>query len=493
METSPKILEEKLHQIWLNQEFVKELITFAGEKIKVINPGTYNGDSAGPDFKHARIQIGNLTFVGDVEIDYDYSNWKTHAHNINKRYNKVILHVTYLNKQKHHYIYTSEGRKVPTIALVNFIEEGLINNLLEQKQTKANLNKIKLKCAYEVDAVDSETRRKFILKYGITRFQKKSERIFRRLKELKYLKELQLKEPVIRYELTKEFNEKKFTHKDFKDTYLWNQVLYELIFEALGYSKNKNIMLRLAQNINIEFLQKLENDTDLGEKFEAMIFGIAGLLPQIEGLKKNEISEYVVELNKKWNELKHLYDNKLFEETQWHFLGQRPQNFPTIRIAGGIKLLKAILHENLTGKIIKKFTEIHDTKVLINSVRSLFIIKSSGYWKTHYVFEKKAKNEIKYFIGVSRADEIFINVLLPFLSVYFDMFGNEAVSKKVLKVYNDYEQKMDNKIVRDVAESLQLFGLNKKTIYMQGMIEVYRKLCTKNKCLECEIGREVFG
>jgi hypothetical protein len=233
METSPKILEEKLHQIWLNQEFVKPLITKTGDKISIIHPGTYNGDSAGPDFKHARIQIGSLTFVGDVEIDYDYSNWKTHGHNINKRYNKVILHVTYLNKQKHHYIYTSEGRKVATIALIDFVEDGLITNLLEQKQTKKKLNKIILKCADEIGTVDDETRRKFILKYGIKRFQKKSERIFRRLKELKYLKDLQINEPVVRYELTKEFNEKEFTHEDFKDTFLWKQILYELVFEAL--------------------------------------------------------------------------------------------------------------------------------------------------------------------------------------------------------------------------------------------------------------------
>ncbi len=492
METSPKILEEKLHRIWLNQEFAKSLITKNNEKIVVLNPGNYNNDSAGPDFKHARIQIGNLTFVGDVEIDYDYSNWKTHGHNINKRYNKVILHVTYLNKQKHHYIYTSEGRKVPTIALIDFVEDGLIDNLLEQKHYKKNLNKIILKCASEIDTIDLEERRKFILKLGFNRFQKKSSRIFRRLKELKFLKELQLKEPVIRYELTKAFAEKEFTHQDFNDTSLWEQVLYELVFEALGYSKNKNMMLKLAQNLDLEFLKKIENDSELKLKLEALYFGVAGLLPETEGLTKDQISEHVYELNEQWNKLKLLYDNKLFDETQWHFLGQRPQNFPTVRIIGGMKIANDILHNNLTGKIIKKFLEINDTKVLINSVRSLFIIKSGGYWKTHYIFEKLAKTEIKYFIGVSRADEIFINILLPFLSVYFDMFGNEASSKKVLKVYNDYEQRMDNKIVRDVAENLQLFGLNKKTIYMQGMIEVYRKLCSRNKCLECEIGKQVF-
>ena len=36
-----------------------------------------------------------------------------------------------------------------------------------------------------------------------------------------------------------------------------------------------------------------------------------------------------------------IYDGKKFDETQWHFFGQRPQNFPTVRISGGAKILEA--------------------------------------------------------------------------------------------------------------------------------------------------------
>ena len=76
---------------WLNQDFINDLNTSDGESVSVINPGEYNTDSGGPDFKHARIKIGRLTFVGDVEIDCDYSDWKNHGHNINKNYNKIIF------------------------------------------------------------------------------------------------------------------------------------------------------------------------------------------------------------------------------------------------------------------------------------------------------------------------------------------------------------------------------------------------------------------
>ena len=123
----------------------------------------------------------------------------------------------------------------------------------------------------------------------------------------------------------------------------------------------------------------------------------------------------------------------------------------------------------------------------------MFVIKSSGFWKKHYVFDQPSNGEIKYFVGASRADEMIINVILPFLSVYFDVFGNVELAKKVLRIYNVYNQNSDNRIVRDVAEGLNVTHFLRKAIYTQGMIELFRTKCSKGKCLECEIGKEVFN
>ena len=70
---------------------------------------------------------------------------------------------------------------------------------------------------------------------------------------------------------------------------------------------------------------------------------------------------------------------------------------------------------------------------------------------------------------------------------------SDAESIPFWDVYNEYDQRTDNKIVREVANGLQLHDLNKKSIYSQGMIEVYRNYCTKNKCLECKIGEQIFN
>jgi hypothetical protein len=147
----------------------------------------------------------------------------------------------------------------------------------------------------------------------------------------------------------------------------------------------------------------------------------------------------------------------------------------------------------LIEALSKKIIEIKNLNVLINSVRTMFVLKSRGYWKDHYILGKESKESVKYFIGVSRADEIMINVILPFFTVYYQVFGKDELAKKVVKTYSIYPQNSDNKIVRDVAEGLTTADCLKKTVLTQGLLELFRSYCSKKKCLECEIGNKIFS
>ena len=486
------ISENELQAIWKKQSFTSSLKTQSGDIISVLNVGELNSDSSGPDFKNARVRIGYLVYVGDIEIDSEYSNWKSHGHNIDSKYNKVVLHVSLINKNNHHYIYTKDGRKVPNITLSKFVKKEFYEKVNTEVLKKRENNSRMLKCSSVSDSIEMSKKREYIAKLGIERFSKKCNRTYERLKELAYLRELNIKEPTIKYSLRPEFNKKEFSHEDFKEKTLWQQLLYEQLFEALGYTQNKQIMLKLSKAVNIDLVQNHFTNKESGS-IDSIFFNVAGLIPQVKSLPKDEVSEYTLKLANEWERIGSAYDGERFDETDWHFFRIRPQNFPTIRIAGGIKYLDMIVNRNLIGTIITKIEEIRKIPILINSIRSLLIIRSSGYWRKHYIFDQQSKIEIKYFVGVSRADEIFVNVLLPFFMVYFDAFGKTELSKKILKIYNEYEQKGDNKITRQVADGLKVTPLLKNTIYVQGMIELYRSYCSKNKCLECEIGKVVFS
>ncbi|MDX9925221.1 MAG: hypothetical protein RBS48_10680, partial [Ignavibacteriaceae bacterium] len=66
-------------------------------------------------------------------------------------------------------------------------------------------------------------------------------------------------------------------------------------------------------------------------------------------------------------------------------------------------------------------------------------------------------------------------------------------AKKILKIYEIYNQKSDNSLITDMAKALGILEESKRTIISQGMIELFRGYCSKNRCLECEIGKIVFN
>lgn len=487
-----KIKESFLYEIWNHHDFHKNLTTPDGEDIVILDKGIQNHELAGPDFHNARIVIGNLTYVGDVEIDCAYSDWKTHGHHLDNKYNRVILHVSLINKSNFSHVYTRDGRKVPTVCLNEYLDPQLIESVTHEFEESQKKSIKVLKCDQVNESISREEKEKILSQLGVVRFEKKCRKIFERLKELKFISEMKLKEPVISYELSSKFLEKNFDHKDFDDKEIWQQLLLELIFEALGYSKNKTQMVDLAKNANIQFLSQIENDGIIIEKYEAVLLYVSGLMQNSKVASNPQTVEYLERLNLHWNSIRSIYDGKLMDETEWHFFRLRPQNFPTIRIAGGARIIFSLLHGNMIRIMIKKILEINSYSVLINSLRSLIMIKANGYWRNHYVFDEDSSTDLKYFVGISRADEIVVNVLIPFFTVYFDVFGNKALSKKLFKLYTSFQQKAENQIIADVSSSLKLNEAAKKTVVAQGMIELYRNFCIRNKCLECGIGKRVF-
>ncbi len=487
MLTEQKISEKDLYKVWLNFDFDSDLRTTSGEKITILDKGVLDIETSGPDFKNAKIKIGNFLFTGDVEVELDYKCWKTHGHNIDRKYSKTILHVCLFNKFNQPYVYSKDGRKIPSLCLEKILDENIINQFSDIDLDSNN----KIRCCTEIN---DEIKYKFLgyLKtLGIERFNKKCDSFLFRMKELKFLDELKIKEPVISYNLRPEFLNRKFEYSDFDDKGLWQQLFYELIFEALGYSKNKLIMQRLAQTADLKFFKKFANSENKRKIIESTLFNVSGLFPEIDTNK--EQSEYLLEIKNLWENLSRIYDSEKFDKTDWDFFKLRPHNFPTLRIAAGARIVNELLFNDFIPVIIRKIREINNLKVLINSLRSLFIIKANHYWQKHFIFGKSTKSDIKYLVGATRANEILINVVFPFFALYFDVFGEKGLSKKIIAAYTHIEQNDINSITRKVSKSFGIEEYSKHSIYSQGMILLFRNYCSKGKCLECEMGQIIFN
>ncbi|MCA2004853.1 MAG: DUF2851 family protein, partial [Ignavibacterium sp.] len=210
-------------------------------------------------------------------------------------------------------------------------------------------------------------------------------------------------------------------------------------------------------------------------------------------LEDETTSEYIRDLYENWEKIKSNYDGILLNKSNWHFFKLRPQNFPTVRLAAGARLLDRIINKNLFSRIISAVTSIQNNYKLISKLRDLLIVKGEGYWSKHYNFNKEVRTDIKYFIGLGRADETIVNIILPILTVYFEIFDKRKLAEKVLSLYIHFSQKESNHLVDEVSEVLNVSEHKLRSVYYQGMIELFRNYCIKQNCLECEIGKKVFA
>jgi hypothetical protein len=489
-----KIHEKFLHEIWRNQNFVNHFKIASGDKVEIIDPGVLNEDLGGPDFRNARIKIGNITYCGDIEIDSFHSDWKNHGHIFNKKYNKVILHVILKNDSNYFYVLNEEKRKIPTVIITDLLDESLKNEIKTAINSEKNKSYYNLPCFELNTALDPKEKVSYLYRLGIERFRKRSHLIFERLKEITYLNELKMKEPLIRYELGEEFYNRKFSSEDFADPLVWQQLLYEFVFEALGYTHNKEIMKKLAKLCDINFLNTFSDKPNYLQYIESALFNVSGMIPDVKNLPDEETSGYTKTLAENWSEMKSSYTSLFINQAQWNFFRLRPQNFPTIRIAAGSRILYKIIKLNFIKKIISFIETNEDPKKIGAFLLSEFKIRSDGYWRNHYVFDNPARTTINYFVGSSRAIDIIINSVLPVLYIYYDVFGKLHSVKKVQKCYIGFKQENDSMLVSEVLRKLNIEDdINNKSIFHQGMLELYKSYCSRNKCLECKIGAAVFN
>ena len=87
------INESFICRIWEGAElYLDSVATDDGLPVEIIDFGRPNHDS-GPDYKDAKIRIGEKIMAGDVEVHRDFKGWFEHSHKSDSAYNSVILQV----------------------------------------------------------------------------------------------------------------------------------------------------------------------------------------------------------------------------------------------------------------------------------------------------------------------------------------------------------------------------------------------------------------
>jgi hypothetical protein len=361
--------EDFLHFVWKYGLFDREgIFADTGEEIKVFNLGEHNLD-AGPDFLNTRIQIGNTTWAGNVEIHLKSSDWQSHKHHRDKAYDNVILHVVYENSQP---VYRSNGEVIPTVEL-------RFNPSLYDNYCRLLSQKSQLPCREKIGKVDSLIVDLWISSLVVERMQQKTGHIAGLLEQYRNN---------------------------------WDEVFYICLARSFGFGLNAMPFEMLARSVPLSNLMRHRGNP---RQLEALLLGQAGFLE--EG---RLYDDYYTELRDEYLHLKNKYRLKPLEKHLWKFLRLRPVNFPTVRI---VQFASVLQHSGLFSHLLECSS--------MDDLKRFFIVKTSEYWDTHYNFETCSVRLVKR-LGKEAFHTLVINTVIPFMFQYGRMTAREDLKDKAL-------------------------------------------------------------
>jgi hypothetical protein len=458
-----KFVDENLvHHIWDDQHFANtNLRATDGRDIKILKTGFWNGD-AGPDFVKAEVIIDGKLYSGDVEVHVKSSEWQVHGHHTDPKYNKVIIHVVLWDDAINLRTEKQNGEKIPTLALCDCLDET-IGKLLDDFHQKPmeNVTVVPKDCRANSAQLDLDKLAKVLESIGQERFIEKIENIQKRFRD---------------YDL--------------------EQVLYEGIMEALGYSKNRESFIQLAKKV--QFAQLAGRNI---EEIQAILFGVAGLLPKVDILNDassidDDASEYIARLKDLWSTTDEIYKSQQMQAEQWKFFRLRPSNFPTRRIAGISHILTTCKDGSLMLRFLPLIEEAvaHKEKIkqIYKKLWNVMMPKAEGYWAEHSTFGGKPHKKTVYLIGKERAADILVNIVLPLAYLWATRVQSRQLSEAIQLLYDKHPKLEDNVITNQVIQQLFCEKRMARSVIntakrQQGLIYLYKMFCSSRICDVCPL------
>src|SRR2546423_4875453 len=109
--------ELELQARWFAGEFGKNFVSPTGDKIDIVQFGTWNRE-AGPDFCDAAVRVnGGEPLRGCIEIDLIDRNWDLHGHSVNPAFEETVLHVFVDKSDREFFTRTKSNRNVPQVRI----------------------------------------------------------------------------------------------------------------------------------------------------------------------------------------------------------------------------------------------------------------------------------------------------------------------------------------------------------------------------------------
>jgi hypothetical protein len=264
----------------------------------------------------------------------------------------------------------------------------------------------------------------------------------------------------------------------------WEQALWEGLFRALGYKHNAWPMQNLAETRLL-----WSRGTKSLFAFHARLLGVSGLLPVELTRSQKSADTYLRRVWDAWWRERDEFENCILPRAVWKFHGLRPANHPQRRLALAAHWLA---DKNFISKIERWCADDLADNALPGSLVAILQVERDEFWSWHWTFRSARLAKSQPLLGGTRATDLAVNVILPWLLARAVKGKNETLRLEIERRYFVWPAAEDNSVLK-LARQRLLGTTNRRALRnaaeQQGLMQIVRDFCEHSNavCDNCRL------
>ncbi|MCO5176476.1 MAG: DUF2851 family protein [Thermomicrobiales bacterium] len=419
------LTEAILARAWQEGMFADEMRTVEGGRLRVVYRGVWTF-SNGPDFRDAMLEIDDRLVRGSVELHLRSSDWWRHGHESDPAYDDVVLHVVLEYDAVG--ACGPRGVAIPTVRLGDFLTAPI-------EQMRVDIRSVVLgptgsrPCLPTLAGGREQVVHELLAREG-----------WRRM------------------------TAKRLAFRQALEDETAGEVLKRGMLDALGLSQNRAGMAAVADRLPLPMLERAAAAG--GDAVRGVLLGVGGFLPltpqhaataDLSADEVQTVESAGMRLMAEW----HLAS---VDDAVWELNRVRPTNHPVRRLASFADCMRSSAGDGLLATVLSVPLERPDA------------------WRRWLRLASPR-------LGQSRADQIAVNVIAPFLAAYADVMGEQGLSERIGEVWETMPGRPDDVIARQTLQQIcgDMPFVVKRAIEVQGLHQIGRNGCRELRCFECPI------
>jgi hypothetical protein len=221
---------------------------------------------------------------------------------------------------------------------------------------------------------------------------------------------------------------------------------------------------------------------------QARLLGISGLLPAELPRGQSGANKYLRAVWDQWWREREQFADLILPRSAWRFNSLRPANHPQRRLALAAHWLSS---GDLVSRLEAWFTAEQPDRQLADSLTKVLQIERDDFWSWHWTFRSTRLAKPQPMLGVTRATDLAVNVILPWFWIRATEGKNEKLRQVAEHRFFAWPCAGDNaplKLARQRLLGGARADILRGAAAQQGLLQILRDYCEHSNaiCQDCK-------